>query len=350
MQNIIMGSKLLFGMVAGLFSFAPYPISQVDIDKPEQVLIQELKTFDSSFMYPISKDKNFSFELGSRENYFSFFKQLGTPYFYVTRYSGENKTIKKMVNNKEVLVEHKRGDIAGTVCFILENIKTPAKDIIEAWHICGLKVNEKYQDELLSLHMMKKVGFKRFWQCPRGYAIWMNKPASQQTPESLVDKSNFLKRFKYRVYNVHKSIRGHMKSFFNQELRKQTLNFYVLTAELVDQNFDVIQKTLSNLGYLNNDQKLILKSSNGVKDFFISPKSEDTIRPWNVIHLQRDHKDAMSISTKEHPDATYIICAVDKTTLDNNFRTMFEVPLGTAEITSFGMENIDFNFLTSNHI
>ncbi len=350
MQNMVMGSKLLFGLVTSWFSFAPYPILQVNIEKPEQILMQELKTFDTSFMYPIGEDKNFSFKLGSGSDYFSFFKRLGTPYFYVTRYSGENKTIKQMVDNKEVLVERKHGDIAGAVCFVLENIKTPEKGMMEAWHICGLKVDKKYQDELLSLHMMKKAGFKRFWQCPRGYAVWMNKPVAQQASEALEKEVNFMKRFRKRVYNVHQSIRGHIKSFFNQELRKQTLNFYVLTAELVDQHGDVIQKTLSNLGYLNNDQKLVLKSSNGVKDFLISHKSEDTMRPWNVIHLQRDHKDVLGLSTKEHPDATYIICAVDKTALDNNFRTMFGVPRGTAEITSFGMENIDFNFLTSNQI
>jgi len=49
-------------------------------------------------------------------------------------------------------------------------------------------------------------------------------------------------------------------------------------------------------------------------------------------------------------EATYMLCSVQNTPLDNDLRLILKNPSSTAQIISYGMDNVNFNFLTSDQI
>jgi hypothetical protein len=108
-----------------------------------------------------------------------------------------------------------------------------------------------------------------------------------------------------------------------------------------------IKQALVGYGYMRSTQHITFVSTHGSKDYEIKNKKTGTVRPWNLLHIAPgDVQPTQPLQT----DATYMICAVEGSSLDCEFKKIAGVPSSTAQIVSYGMRNVDFNFLTSNQI
>ena len=267
------------------------------------------------------KKKNFFLRIVLIVIFFIFFKQLGKPYYYVAT-AKKNKTVKKTIHGQKVVVQQEAGEIAAAVCCILKTLTNDKGKEVQAWYICDLKVNQKYQGEHLPVKIMKKVGLGRFTKCSRGFAICMNPATGDPKAAS--------------IFKKHGPIAG---------INTKTLNLYTLSAQQVRDHREYLQAYLIHYGYMGKNEQLGCISTTGAKDYEIINKETSHTHPWKLFHL----KPTSTPFTLEK-DGVYMICAVEGTLLDNDFKNTLGMPSSTAQILSYGMENIDFNFLTSNQI
>jgi len=126
----------------------------------------------------------------------------------------------------------------------------------------------------------------------------------------------------------------------------QVLNLYNLSASQVEEKREALKQILRDHGYMKKHQELIFTSTNGAKDYEITDTLSQQKRTWNLIHIQVGEGTPSAL--KE--DTTSMICAVEGTDLDNNFKTALGNPSSTAQIISHRMKDIDFNYVTSNQI
>lgn len=309
--------KILIGLILPLKT--DYKISLLDLNNISPGYTLKLKNFESEFNYPFSDNEQFRIEHGKNGDYFAFFKQLGKPYYFVA-ICKKNKTISKIVDNKNITVEQKSGEIAAVACAILRTMKTTKGKFKNAWYICDLKVNKKYQGEHLPLLITKTVAAKRFLQCPRGFGICMN-PSNGQPKAA-------------KIFKNHGPFPG---------LTTQILNLFTLTANQVEKFNNKIKSLLVKYGYMKLEQELSYISTSGMKDYQIF--NEKDSRPWNLLHIQPSSK-----ASKPQKDAIHMICSIEGSGLDNDFKSLLGQPSSTAEIISYGMKDFDFNFLTTNQI
>ena len=320
MNNIILFFKFLVGATLGLFSYFTIDIKRVNTKSPDNKFIEQLQQFESSFVYPLSDNEVFTIRHGVSGDYFGFFKQLGEPYYYVAL-SKKNKIIKKMVEGQETTVTQQAGEIAAAMCGILRTVHDNQGKKIQVWYICDLKVNQKYQGQHLPLTIIKKIALPRFTQCPRGFAICMNPINGDPKAAS--------------IFKKHSPISG---------IKTQTLNLYTLSAKQVRENSDYLKACLMRQSYMSASQHLGCISTSGVKDYEITNTATSKTRSWQLFHLKPMGSQELC------ENGTYMICAVDGTPLDNEFKKVLVKPSSTAQIVSYGMENVDFNFLTSDQI
>lgn len=317
MKHLIILGKVLLGAIIPFKT--NYDISSIDIHNVSLQNCTALKEFESTFNYPFSDKEQFRIEHGKNGDYFAFFKQLGRPYFFVATCK-KDTTISKTINNQPVIVEHKAGEIAAVGCSILRSIKNKNGILKNAWYICDLKVHEKYQGEHLPLKITEQVAAKRFMQCPRGFGICMN--PLQGEPKAA------------KIFKNHGPFPG---------LTTQTLNLYTLTKDQVTKVHKDIKNSLVNHGYMKENQKLAYQSTAGMKDYIIFDAHSS--RDWHLLHIQPDDN-----GSQPQENAVHMICAVENSPLDNEFKKLLGAPSSTAQIVSFGMQDFDFNFLTSSQI
>jgi hypothetical protein len=319
MKNFIIFSKMLLGAIIPFKT--NYDISLLDLNRVTQESIFNLKQFESTFSYPFSDTEQFRIEHGKNGDYFAFFKQLGKPYYFVATCK-KDKTITKQVNNKSVVINQQAGEIAAVACSILRTVKTVQGNLKNAWYICDLKVNPKYQGEHLPLIITQKVAAKRFLQCPRGFGICMNPPNAQ--PKAAT------------IFKKHGPVPG---------LTTQTLNLYTLTQDQANKLGNDIKISLVKYGYMKDEEELGYKTTAGIKDYQIFDASKNGSRSWQLLHIQRD-----KTFEKPQKDAVHMICSIEGSSLDNDFKNLLGLPSSTAQIVSYGMSDIDFNFLTTDQI
>lgn len=321
MNTFLIYTKLLMGTVLGWFSFSPLEITNIDVQRASPDCMHKLQEFESSFTYPFSETEEFRIEHGADGDYFAFFKSLGTPYYYVATCK-RDYTASKVVDGKAITIEHKAGEIAAAICLVLRKMKSNNGQEVEAWYICDLKVNPRYQNEHIPLKLTQACGLARFYQCGRGYAICMNPPAGD--PKAA------------RIAKKHGPIKG---------VRTTTLNLYTLTADQMNSSLGNIRESLISHGYIAPEDHLSCISTQGTKDYTIFTPSKTDHRPWNLLHLCVSGDGMMP-----QEGATHMICALDGTALDAGFRKIAGNPSSTAQILSYGMDDVDFNRLTSNTI
>jgi hypothetical protein len=321
MNSITIFFKLMIAALLGLLPNNAFDVKQIPVNNPSPELVSKLQQFEGSFIYPFSNQEEFTIQHGLKGDYFAFFKQLGKPYYYVAT-SKQNKTVIKKINNKEVTVQQRAGDIAAAVCCICRNLKDKDGQPLCAWYICDLKVNEKYQGEHLPTTMIKKVGFGLFMQCPRGFAICMNPACGEPKAAS--------------IFKKHGPIPG---------IKTQTLNLYNLSYEQALKYKSNLEKMYKHHGVLDENASLGIMSTAGNKDYVIKDKKTNQTHPWHLLHIKPDVAEY-----KPQEGATHMICAVEGTPLDTDFKNLLGKPSSTAQIISYGMDNVDFNFLTSDQI
>jgi hypothetical protein len=304
MNKYIIAVKLALGALVSWWSGIPYTITQVTTNKPSQELIVQLKQFESSFSYPFSATEQFTIEHGHNGDYFAFFKRLGEPSYFIATNTQDKNTI------------------AAACCCILRKVPTRIGTDLPAWYLCDLKVAPEYQGQHLPVYIAQKIGLWRFLQCPRGYGICMNPVYGE--PKAA------------RIFKKHGPIKG---------LQTQTLNLYTLTAAQVRQYLPALKASLVKHGYMQQEQYLSCVSTTGAKDYIIFDTNTKSSRSWELLHLRPS---TQYLLPQEH--ATHMICAVDNTTLDGDFKKLLGKPSSTAQIVSYGMDDIDFNFITSDQI
>lgn len=312
---------LAFALTTGMCAKSDFKVCLIKRDAPQKGLIAELQHLEEQFVYPFSTTEEFTIKHGIHGDYLAFFKSLGKPYYYIAR-AKRDKQVVKRINDQDVVVTQKAGEIAAVVCCVLRNMATFNGNTKKAWYICDLKVNQNYQGQRLPLFMLKKIAFWRYLQCPRGFAICMN-PAEGDPKVASIFK-------KHGPWNIDTHV----------------LNLYSLSADQMKQHRDTLKKILVDHGYMNAHQELLFVSTHGAKDYEITHTLSQQKRPWHLLHIHPGE----GVQASLDDDATYMICAVEGTALDTSFKTLLCVPSSTAQILSYGMKDIDFNYLTSNQI
>ncbi len=307
-------------IATGIYAKSDFKIRRVDKDATQSVMY-ELQNLEEQFVYPFSDTEEFTIKHGVDGDYLAFFKGLGKPYYYIAR-AKRDKQVVKRINGHDVVVNQKADEIAAVICCVLRTMPTFNGKTKKAWYICDLKVNQNYQGQHLPLFMIKKIAFWRYMQCSRGFAICMNPAVGDPKAASI------------------------FKNHGPWKLDTQVLNLYTLSAHQVEQYRTTFKNILVDHGYMQNHQELQFVATNGGKDYEITNTISGQKRRWNLVHIQP----GQGMQTSLDDDATYMICAVEGTTLDNNFKTLLGVPSSTAQIVSYGMQDIDFNYLTSNQI
>ncbi len=326
MIKLILSIALLGNAITCLWNTSGFTISNLHKDSSKEEMFRPLQDFEAEFVYPFSETEEFRIQHGRQGNYFAFFEQLGKPYYYVA-FSGKNKEVIKKNDGQDTLIHQKAGEIAAAGCCVLREMPTRMGKKINAWYLCDLKVNKKYQGEHLPFIMSKGASFWRHLQCPRGFAICMNPLTGDPKAVSIFKKHGSSLATKYTT--IH------------------TLNLYTLSLNQLNEVRGAIAETLVSHGYMKHDQQLITSSTQGVKDYEIFNRETKTKRPWNLLHLTAG--DA-SQDVQELEDATYMICSIEGTPLDTDFKKVLGNPSSTAQVVSYGMEDVDFNCITSNQI
>ena len=111
-----------------------YNVSKVDLKnkKVREDLSYKMKSFESEFNYPLG-NSTFKIEHGSLKgkDYFSYFENLGVPYFYIVE---------------------KGNNVIGSVCLVLKKIED---DLV--WYICDLKIKKEDQSNKLVFLMYSHI-------------------------------------------------------------------------------------------------------------------------------------------------------------------------------------------------
>lgn len=107
----------------------------------------KLQYLEKQFVYPLA-DSTFRICHGLNSDYFSFFEQLGKPFFYVFE---------------------KENNIIGCICFILRNIENE-----KIWYICDLKVAKENRDKRILLSLYAKIYNELKNICPLFYFVNMS--------------------------------------------------------------------------------------------------------------------------------------------------------------------------------
>lgn len=303
MNSISTFIKLVCASLVQLFTPSPYTIIDIPISQTPQATALQLQAFEKEFVYPFSAEENFTIQHGLDGDYFAFFKDLGTPY-YTEAISKDNQ------------------DLAGAVCCVERTLRTKQDQLLKAWYICDLKVGKKYQGTHLPIRFAQKIGLKRFLQCPRGFAIFMNPQVGEPRAASIF-KKNF-------------SLPG---------TQSHTLHLYTLSAEQALAHKESIRKLFIKHGYLKEHESLGLVTTAGKKDYIINNTKTGQSYPWKLLHFKRNTQE---FATQE--GGTHMLCAVKDSALDNDIQALIGTPSSTALILSYGMNDVDFNSLSSDEI
>jgi len=312
---------IAFAITIEVYAKSGFKVDLINKNTLEENLIRELQHFEEQFAYPFSNTEEFTIKHGANGDYLAFFKSLGKPYYYTAR-AKQDKQFAKRINNQDVSVTQKAGEVAGAVCCVLREMRAFNGKTKKAWYICDLKVNQNYQGQHLPLFLTKKIAFWRYLQCPRGFAICMN-PAMGDPKAASIFK-------KHGPWNIDTRV----------------LNLYNLSASQMNQNKDTLKQILVDHDYMKEHQELLFVSTSGAKDYEITDTISQQKKPWHLIHIQVGE----GAQTPLEDTATYMICSVEGTTLDDRFKALLGVPSSTAQIVSYGMKDIDFNYLKSNQI
>ncbi|MBA3816864.1 MAG: hypothetical protein H0X29_10180 [Parachlamydiaceae bacterium] len=294
---------MLWVSIKSALSLSDYKITLLDLNKLPVGFEEKLKAFEASFSYPFSDQQQFRIEHGKLGDYFAFFKQLGKVNYYVA-------------------TSQRTGEIAAVGCGVLRKLKSHDGKPTNAWYICDLKVGEKFRGQHIPLMFIQNAAW-RIFQCPRGFGICMNPP--QGEPKAA------------KLWRAHGPISG----------STQIMNLYTLADTEVLLHSAKIEVLLREKGYLGQDQYLTFESTDGMKDYHIFREDPQVTSPWLLAHAQPGPQ----TSFIPEPGKTYMISAMDGTSLDKQLNAVLgKKASSTAQIVSYGMKKVDFNFLTSNQI
>lgn len=230
-------------------------VSQVDLANKENrhYFSNRLKDMEKEFSYPLGNDVFFiKHGYKSHYDYFSFFEQLGEPYFFVIE--KESKTI-------------------GSICFILREINQK-----KVWYICDLKIIKEEQSKKIAFILYNLLKDKLNNICSSFYFVNMS-PVKNNGLFKIADK--VLQGFKMDI-----------KPLYFYEVNKEYSYIQDKIILTNDSKKDIVINSISQKLYHAVDNKVIERCSNIIiKDITCLTKED------NIMFCSFNELEGMSYST-----------------------------------------------------
>lgn len=259
-------------------------------------LTQILK-LEATARYPLGDD---FFTIDHGTHYLEFFNRLGQFRYYAWT---EGETL------------------AAVVCTILRQIPSGAPGkLIPAWYLCDLKVHPQYRGKKIPLRIMKRIFFRHYLHCTRGYAISMN------------GAGNRLGSAENRIVRLSKH--------FNWiPIKKVTqLCLWELDDVTMAEVQSILEKHRGSVRFL---------SLQGIKDI----RLESTQQPMHILHAQFGPLADITNSV-EHLDsaAKYMFCSPHDDHLTHELCRLGLQPSSSASIISHHMGRSDWQWVLTSDI
>ena len=215
-------------------------VSQVNLANKENryYFSNKLKDMEREFSYPLGNDVFFiKHGYKSHYDYFSFFEQLGEPYFFVIE--KESKTI-------------------GSICFVLREISKK-----KVWYICDLKIIQEEQSKKIAFILYNLLKDKLNDICSSFYFVNMS-PMKNNGLFKIADK--ILQSFKMDI-----------KPLYFYEVNKEhpyVQDKFILTN---DTKKDIVINDISQKLYHAVDSKVIERCSDFMQEDIKNLTTEDNI-------------------------------------------------------------------------
>lgn len=199
--------------------------SQVDLKNKENrsYFSNRLKDMEKEFSYPLGNDIFFiKHGYQSDYDYFSFFEQLGLPYFFVIE--KEDKTI-------------------GSICFVLREINKQ-----KVWYICDLKIIQEEQSKKIAFILYNLLKDKLNKICSSFYFVNMS-PVKNNALFKIADK-------------VLQSFKMDIRPLYFYEINKY--NHYIKDRVILtnDSKKDIVINDISQRLYHAVDNNVMERCSN----------------------------------------------------------------------------------------
>lgn len=257
-----------------------------------QSQIASLEQFAS---YPWGDD---FFKIDHGNDYFAFFDRLGEVNYYVA------------LNDQQ--------QVTGVGAGILRSVRYHVTDPPQlTWYLCDLKVHLQYQNQRLSLRLLRHAIAMGQPKCDRGYSISMDPAPGQPSPWIRILEKLTILPFRYSC----------------------ALNLYSLDADSLTEILPNLQKTHGKIGY---------RSLQGKKDLRLQ-KTKSLIP---LLHLEWGEAlmDDENLSWDPIPGYLHLLCTPAGSPIDQHLSDQSIVPSGTASVVSRGMEDCDWNFIMTSEI
>lgn len=255
----------------------------------------QIVTLEQLASYPWGND---FFKIDHGDDYFAFFDRLGEVDYYVS-----------LNEQRQVMAVG-----AGVLRTVRDRMSSPAK---LTWYLCDLKVHPQFQNQRLSLRLLRHAIAMGKSRCDRGYSISMDPAPGQSSPWIRILEKLAVLPFRYSC----------------------ALNIYSLNFENVTEILPRLQQIHGKIGY---------RSLQGKKDLRL--QSSGQVLP--LLHLEWGDAllDEEGLFWEARLDHIHLFCAPIGSPLVQELTDRLIVPTGTASVVSRSMEDCDWSFIRTSEI
>lgn len=241
--------------------------------------------------YPLGQDR---FKIDHGQDYFAFFRRLGSMHYYCTR-----------VGDQVVAVA------MGVIRQVPFRAGQPAR---KAWYLCDLKVHPEHRGNHYPLTMMRKAFIPCYLRCQRGYAISMN--PGDGSPNRVV---KLMRRWRWTPLS-----------------HAGNLQIFSVAAERMELLEPLLEEHRGKISY---------RSLAGIKDIVL----ESTGRPMPLIHVHWGASAEPELD-RPQPGHEHMFCAPDGDPLIGALKDRGMLPTASASIIQHGMGDCDWKFVLTSDI
>ncbi len=262
-----------------------------------------VKEFENrlSEWYPLGKDV---FRLDHGNNYFTFFRRMGVPFYYA------------IFDNDEL--------IQGTICFILRKINNKF-----VFYLCDLKFDPLIRHTGLLKELLSRTVPNFIQSTNKFYAVSMNDPKNH-------NNNNILQMAK------------HMGKKFGINVESGTiLNIYSLDFIKIS-SVEKLILSCKNKANNTNYKQMSYLSSEGIKDIIV--KVNNTTSNMNLLHLYYFSSDCENNNFSKYynkplREYTHMFCTPIDSVLSQKLSEQNILPSSTATVLHYNMSNINWEFI-----
>ncbi len=255
----------------------------------------QIFTLEQFASYPWGDD---FFKIDHGDDYFAFFDRLGEVDYYVS-----------LNEQRQVMAVG-----AGVLRAVRDRVTAPLQI---AWYLCDLKVHPQYQNQRLSLRLLRHAIAMGQSRCDRGYSISMDPAPGLPSPWIRILEKLAVLPFRYSC----------------------ALNIYSLNSETVTEILPRLQQIYGKIGY---------RSLQGKKDLRLQGSGQ--VLP--LLHLEWGDAllDEELLFWEARPDHVHLFCAPIGSPMAQELAIRSIGPTGTASVVSRGMEDCDWSFIMTSEI